>query len=200
MQKRNYSAIGLLVVLVITNAGLSGCGGVALGTVIAGAAAAYDRRTTGALADDGITEIKILNAVSAERQKDPLWQQVQLSTVSYNRIVLLIGNVPSDSIRRRVVEIARSQPNAREIHDHLSIGEPLPLKVRTYDAYITAKVKAAFFLDENIESQRIKVITHRKIVYLMGLLTEDEVKAAVDKIVALEGVTSIIKVTDRFKP
>ena len=188
------------LLLLTTTLNLSGCAGVVVGTVAAGAVAAYDRRTPGALLDDELTEIKIFNAIAVEAKSEPLWDQSHLIATSYNQIVLLAGEVPNDRLRKRAVAIIRSLPKVREIHDHLIVGERRSLQSRSIDGLITAKIKTALFFTKNIESQRVKIVTDRKIVYLMGLLTRVEADSIVGIIRTVRGLDKIVKVIEYIDP
>ncbi len=170
---------------------LNGCVPLLVGGTAVGVSVAHDRRTTGTVMDDQTIELKIYDAL--ERQLPP---GNRISTTSYNGAVLLTGEVVSEAMRQQAEQIARnlSQPPVREVYNELVIGPPSPMSVQRNDALITTKVKTALFQIKikDFDPSRVKVVTERGVVYLMGLVRRKEADAAADAASRVDGVRQVV--------
>ncbi len=176
--------------VVLSIAVLNGCAGLLIGGTAVGVSVAHDRRTTGTVVDDQTIEMKIYDALN--RQLPP---GNRISTTSYNGIVLLTGEVVSEAARRQAEAIARGiEPPVREVYNELVIGRPSPLSRQSNDAMITAKVKSALFQIKikDFDPSRVKVVTDRSVVYLMGLVRRNEADAAADVASRVDGVRQVV--------
>ncbi len=177
------------VVLVAVSFVLSGCPAVMVAGAGAGVAAAEDRRTLGTQTEDEGIELKTVGRVSERVAGD-----VHLNVTSYNRIVLLTGEVPNEKARRDVERIARSVENVRAVTNELTIGAPTTLSSRANDSYITSKVKARFVDAQRFSALHVKVVTEDKTVYLLGLVKHQEAKDAIAVARTTEGVKKVVSV------
>jgi osmotically-inducible protein OsmY len=180
-----------LVALLLLSALLSGCPAVMVTGAGAGVMAAEDRRTLGTITEDQSIEFKTSNRVS-EKHKD----RVHLNVTSYNRMVLLTGEVPSEEVKRDVERIARSVENVRSVTNELTVGIPTTLSNRANDTYVTSKVKARFVDAQRFNPLHVKVVTENGVVYLLGLVRQQEAKDAVDIARRTEGVKKVVTVFD----
>lgn len=179
----------LLLILSATNL-LSGC---ALGvgaTAATGAAVAYDRRTTGTMIDDELIEFKVIDAI---RQDQKLWNQIHFNATSFNNIVLLTGESPTEELRGRTNSLVRNIPKVRKVHNEMVIAAPSSLLSRSSDSWITGKVKTNMLTTDN-ESARVKVVTENGSVYLLGLVTRAEADMATQIARKVSGVQRVVKV------
>ncbi len=164
----------------------------AVGTgVVAAGATAYDRRTTGTLIDDEIIEFKVIDRLSTDKE---LWDQSHINVTSYNNIVLLTGEAPSETLRQKVTDEAAGVPKVRSVHNELAIAAPSSLLSRSSDTLVTTKAKASLAnLDLDLAGRTV-VITENGVVYLMGLVTRAEADAATDVARQIGGVQRVVKV------
>ena len=179
-------------ILLATVAGvslLSGCAPLVVGGAVVGGMVAVDRRTSGTQLEDEAIELKVANAVGKE-----LGDRVHLNVTSYNRRVLLTGEVRSEADRARATLLAQSQENIKDVVNDLTIGAPSSLTQRTKDAVITGQVKAAFLDAKDLQSNAVKVITERGVVYLMGRVTTREAQRATDIARGIGGVNKVVRV------
>ena len=185
-----------LVFAVLVLSSLQGCLGTALvvGGVSAGASMVHDRRTAGTIVDDETIEFKVMNALSEAPETSG--DDVHINNVSYNYHVLLTGEVPNSTSKNAATRQARSVAKVKKVTNELAIAEISTLGARSTDVWITTKVKANLFsVDiEGFDPTRVKVVTERKIVYLMGLVTREEGNAAADVARNIEGVAKVVKV------
>ena len=179
-------------VLLATVAGvslLSGCAPLVVGGALVGGLVAVDRRTSGTQLEDEAIELKVANAVNKE-----LGERVHLNVTSYNRRVLLTGEVRNDADRSRATLLAQSQENVKDVVNDLAIGAPSSLSQRTKDTVTTGQVKAAFVDAKDLQASAVKVVTERGIVYLMGRVTAREAQRATDIARGISGVAKVVRV------
>ena len=182
-----------IVVFALCVPAIQGCVGVAATGTAAGAVATQDRRTTGTIVDDGIIELKVRAAIQAD---ETLANQTHVNVTSFNGIVLLTGEAPGESLRSRVVEIARGIPKVRSVQSEIALQAPSSLLARTGDSVVTGKVKAALLANDALRGFRVKVVTERGTVYLMGLLRQAEANRATDIARRVAGVQRVVKVLE----
>ena len=179
-------------VLLATMAGvslLSGCAPLVVGGAVVGGLVAVDRRTSGTQLEDEAIELKVANAVNKE-----LGERVHLNVTSYNRRVLLTGEVRNDADRSRATLLAQSQENVKDVVNDLAIGASSSLSQRTKDTVTTGQVKAAFVDAKDLQASAVKVVTERGIVYLMGRVTAREAQRATDIARGISGVAKVVRV------
>lgn len=168
---------------------LSACAPLVVGGAVMTGVVAVDRRTTGTVIEDEGIELKVASAVNKE-----LGERVHLNVTSYNRRVLLSGEVSNEADRSRATLLAQSQENVRDVINDLAIGAPSTLTQRTRDTVITGQVKAAFVDAKDLQASAVKVVTERGIVYLMGRVTTREAQRATDIARGVGGVTKVVRV------
>jgi len=179
-------ALSLLLPLTFV---LTGCPAVIVGGAGAGVIAAEDRRTLGTQTEDQGIELRTGSRIS-ERHKD----RVHVNVTSYNRMVLLTGEVPDDGVRRDIERIARTVDNVRSVTNELVIGAPTSLSARANDSYITSKVKARFVDAQRFNAIHVKVVTENQTAYLLGLVKRQEAKDAIEIARTTEGVKKVVTV------
>lgn len=170
---------------------LQGCVAVAAGGAAAGASAAVDRRTTGTLVEDQAIELKALKAIAGDKE---LNSQSHLNVTSYNMVVLLTGESPTEELRRRAGEIVSGVEKVQTVHNEITIAAPSSMMSRSSDTVITSKVKTKLLADEKIEGVNVKVVTENGVVYLMGLATRAEADLAAEIARQTGGVQKVVKV------
>ena len=180
--------IAILLLTMITPL-VSGCFPIVAGGGGAAALILEDRRTAGTYIEDEGIELKTGNRIS-ERFRD----QVHVNVTSYNRIVLLTGEAPSDQLRAEVEQIARSMENVRNVVNEISIAGPSSYTSRSNDALITSKVKARFIDIGKFQVNHVKVVTENSVVFLLGLVKRQEAGSAVEIARTTGGTQKVVKV------
>ncbi|MBX3687290.1 MAG: BON domain-containing protein [Rhodocyclaceae bacterium] len=188
---------GLLVLTLIAGIvpALQGCFPVVATGVGMGAMMAADRRSSGSYVEDEGLEWKVQNRI-AEKFGD----RVHVNATSFNRNVLLSGEVPDDATRAEVDRIAASVPNVRAITNDLQVAGIASLTSRSNDVVITSKVKARFVDAATFGAHHVKVITEAGTVYLMGLVTREEADKATELARTTSGVRKVIRVFEYISP
>lgn len=176
---------------------LQGCAAAIATGAVAGAAVgittAHDRRTFGTVIDDQSLE---LTAGATLRNDKKLHESSHINVTTYNGAVLLTGETPSENLKKRAMELVKPIPNIRQIYNELAILEPSSLISRSKDAWITTKIKAKMVAKTGIDPTRIKVVTERGTVYLLGLVTPQEAELAVTVASHTTGVQRVVKVLE----
>jgi osmotically-inducible protein OsmY len=185
----------LVLILPLLAVVLPGCIEMAAIGVGAAVMSAVDRRTTGAQVDDEGIELRATNRVN-ERFGD----KVHVNITSYNRSVLVTGEVADDKVKAEIEKIVTSTGNVRGVTNDLQAAGLASLTARAGDAGITGKVKARFLDSGKFNPLLVKVVTEASVVYLMGIVTETEAAAAVEVARTTGGVRKVVKVFEYCKP
>lgn len=168
---------------------LQGCFPVVAGGAVAGAAMISDRRSSGAFLEDEAIEWKTRSAI-----RERFGTNVDVSVVSYNRNVLLVGKVPDQATRSEVGRIASGIDNVNGIVNEVDTGAPRTLTDRSSDSLITSRVKARFVDDQSFRAHHVKVVTADSTVFLMGIVTRREADAATEVARTTQGVQKVVRV------
>lgn len=172
--------VGLLLVFV----GLQGC---ASGN--AERSAMVERRTPAAIAGD-----KTIETLAAKRIETDYPAGVHIEVSSFNRFVLITGQVPSETVKTQVVRIVGEMPAVRGFVNELTVGAVASMKVRRNDAYLSNDVKIQLRKSPRLNTVKMRVVSEQGIVYLMGLSTRAEADAAAKVASATPNAAKIVRV------
>jgi osmotically-inducible protein OsmY len=174
-------------------AALAGCAPLVIGGAAAGAAlVASDRRTSGIQLEDEGIELR-----AGSRLREALGDSAHVNVTSYNRLVLLTGEVPNEQARQRAEEIVSRVENVRSIVNELGVMGVTTLTQRSADVLVTGKVKASLIDAADLQINAFKVLTERGTVYLMGRVTAREADKATQIARGVSGVQRVVRV---FEP
>ena len=169
----------------------AGCAPILIGgAVVGGAMVATDRRTSGSQVDDEVIELKAKGRMGEAFPDD----RARINTTSYNRMVLLTGEVPNEADKTTAEQAVARIDNVLSVVNELSVGPANTLGERTKDTFITAKVKTSLVDAKDLFANSIKVVTHRGVVYLMGRVTEREATRATEVARGVSGVVKVVRV------
>lgn len=169
------------------------CAPIVVGVVAAGTALVVtDRRTTGSQLDDQTIQLRVANELGAAFKDQP----VHINVNSFDRKVLLTGEVPDEAARTRAGAIATASQNVRMVVNELAMAPPSSISDRTADTALSGQVRAAFINTREIAFNSVEIVTERRIVYLLGLVTEEEGKIAALVASKVSGVRQVVKVFD----
>lgn len=167
---------------------LVGCFGAAVVGAGAGVMMAVDRRPTETyLTDEGV-EVRSNNRIS-----EKFGDRVHVNITSFNRSVLLTGEVPDAGVKAEAEKLVSGVPNVKSISNELQIAGVSSYSSRSSDAYITSKVKARFVDANRFSANHVKVVTEAGTVYLLGLVTKREADAAVEVARTTSGVMTVVR-------
>ena len=169
--------------------GLSACAPLIVGGAVVGGVMAVDRRTTGTQIEDEGIELR-----AANRIRETLGDRVHVNVTSYNRQVLLTGEVPTAADGQKVEQIAQGVDNVRSVVNDLGVMPASSLTQRSRDAFISTKVRASLVDAKDLSANAFKVVTERGVVYLMGRVTQREAKRSAEIARGVDGVRKVVRV------
>jgi osmotically-inducible protein OsmY len=167
---------------------LGGCVAVVAGAALGGAVAGSDRRTFGTQTEDEGIEMK-----AATRLPNIVGDAGHVNVTSYNRKVLVTGEVRDEAMKHAVVDEIRGIANVETVMDELEIAGPSSYTSRSSDTLITSKVKLSLADKQTVKATSFKVVTERGTVYLMGLVTQREGNIAAQVAQGVSGVMRVVK-------
>ena len=170
---------------------LAGCAPLLVGGAVVGTGLVVtDRRTAGIqLEDEGIE----FRAAARVRDQATLGN---VSVTSYNRTVLITGEVPGENEKRAVAQAVAGVENVRAVVNELVVAPNSPIGSRSSDAVLAAKVKATLIDAKDLHANAFKVVAARRVVYLMGRVTEREAARAAQLASSVSGAEKVVRVVE----
>ena len=168
--RQRLVCFSLLLSLSLTGL-LSGCGSIMSSAGAGPIKEDPGERTFGQQMTDESIETKAHVNINAA---DEGYNDAHLSIVSFNGFVLLAGQVPSEALKTLATDVVRKIEDVRRIYNELEVGPATDIGTRSRDTWITTQVKSKLLASSDTPGTRVKVVTENSVVYLMGLLTEEE--------------------------
>jgi osmotically-inducible protein OsmY len=184
--------IGWAIVTAGVLAMLNGCVLLVGGAAVGGGLVAADRRTVGIQLEDGKIESRVNSALIDNIPKGAM----NVNVTSYNRKVLLAGQVKTAEQRATAESVAGKVENVREVVNELTVGELATLGDRTDDTLLAGKVKTALLGTEGVPTEVVKTTVEQGVVYLLGKVTPSEAEAAATATSRVSGVRRVVKLFD----
>ena len=170
---------------------LSACAPLLIGGAAMGTMVAIDRRTSGTQLEDETIELR-----AASRLREILGDRAHVNVTSYNRQVLLTGEVADAAARQAAEQAVAKIDNVRSTVNELGVMAPSTLSQRAGDTYITGKVKATLVDAKDLTAPAFKVLTERGTVFLMGRVTQREADRATSLVRQVSGVKRVVRVLE----
>ena len=186
--KRLACTVGAAVLL---SGALTACVGPLLvgGAMVGGSLVAVDRRTSGAQLDDEGIELR-----AASQIRTNFGTRVRVSVTSYNRQVLLTGEVPNLQDQQAVEQVVKQVDSVASVVNELAVINTPSLIDRSADALLTGRIKAMLLNAGDLQSNAFKVVTERSTTYLMGRVTQREADRATEVVRATPGVQKVVRI------
>lgn len=191
MKKAGWLALACAIAAVPALQGCLPLAAVGVGTAVS---SANDRRTSGTQIEDEGIELRASNRI-AERWGD----KVHVNVTSFNRSVLLTGEVSSAAIKAEVEKLVSGVQNVRGITNDIEVAGIATMPARANDSFITSKVKARFVDANQFNPFHVKVVTENSTVYLLGIVTEAEAKAATELARTTGGARKVVRLFEYCK-
>ena len=188
MNTKYIKATGLVMLMSL---GLSACAPVMLAGFAGTALVASDRRTSGTQLEDETIELR-----GSARIRDALGERAHVNITSYNRQVLLSGEVATERDKQIVEGLLEKLENVKSVVNELSIMQPTSLSSRSNDLLLSAKVKASLVDSRDLFANAFKVVVERGTVYVMGRVTQREATSATNVIRNVNGVNKVVRLFD----
>lgn len=184
--------VALLSLLTASMLPLQGCIATA---VVAGAATAgkiaTDPRSAGTQVDDEVLEERVAYNISKDAQ---LREESRINVIAYNGKVLLIGQTPSQVAADTAKGLAEGAEGVAEVFNEIRVGSPITVGQISKDSLITTAIKSKLFVNADVKSTDVKVVTENGEVFLMGKLSSTQADAAAEVASNISGVSKVIKV------
>jgi len=149
-------------------------------------------RTTGAVVEDQAIETKILVNM---RSQQPAFKKSRLQVVSYNGVVLMVGQVATEALKNEATEIAsQASTKIKRIHNELEVTSNTSFLTRSNDAWIGTKARTVLMTNDDVPSSQVRVITENGAIYLMGLINQTQGDTAANLVRNISGVSRVVKV------
>jgi osmotically-inducible protein OsmY len=171
--------------------GLAACAPIIMGGAVMSSLMVTDRRTSGTQVEDEGIELK-----AANRIRDNLGERVHVNVTSYNRQVLLTGEVPTAQDKQLAEQVVSKVENVRAIVNELGIQANTTFSQRSSDVIITGRVKAAMVDAKDLFANSFKVVTERGTTFLMGRVTQREANRATDIVRGVDNVQKVVRVLE----
>lgn len=188
MRMLSKTSVGTLILVAALGTQLTACVPVVAGGAAAGGLVAADRRSTGAYLEDQEIELKAEKAIN-----DNLKENVHANVTSYNRRVLITGEVSNEANKAKAESVVKPIQNVNRINNQLVIGANTTISSRTNDAYITSKVKTKFISKNKFAANLVKVVTENGTVFLLGMVTHKEGDDAAEIASKVSDVKKVVK-------
>jgi osmotically-inducible protein OsmY len=183
-------ALSVCAAAVLTTS-LTACVPLVVGAVAGGTLVASDRRTSGAQLEDEGIELR-----GSGRIRTSLGERGHVNLTSYNRQVLITGEVSTAQDKQAVEQIVAKVENVLSVVNELAVSGNSSLGNRSSDVLISGRVKAQLVDARDLFANAFKVVTERGIVYLMGRVTQREADRATDIVRTTSGVQKVVRVFD----
>ena len=182
------SSVAALLVLSLS---MSACAPLLIGGAATTAVVANDRRSSGAFLEDASIELKVNQKIEAAMKG-----RAHLSVTSFNRRVLLTGEVATPALKALAQELAKGVPNVALVVNELVVAGNASTTQRAADALLLSRVKIALIAAQNIDASIAKVVADRGQIYLMGLMTAREADAVTEVVRRVSGVQGVVRVIE----
>ncbi len=185
----NRRLIATASLCLLASLSLSACFPLLATGMVTGTLVAVDRRTSGIVVEDNASELRISNRISSKYHDD---QHVNVH--SFNRIVLLTGEVRSEEMRKGVEEIAQASENVRSVINETAILPFTSMADRASDSLLANKIRARYIGDGGFPANIVSTVVERHEVFLMGMVTPQEAEQIVRVASTTQGVDRVVKV------
>ena len=138
--------------------------------------------------------IETVAAVNINKADPAFNKESRIKVISFNGIVLLVGQVPNEQLKTLAGETARKVDQVRQVYNELTIEDYASLITQSNDSWLTTKIKTGLIKSDQLSADRIKINTEKGTVYLMGLVSPREAQVAVEIARDTRGVQKVVKV------
>lgn len=189
------SLIATLLIGATVLPALQGCFPVVAAGVTSGVMATVDRRSLGTQTEDESIEWK-----AGAQVGEKLGDKAHLNFTSYNRKVLMTGEVPNEEAKSEAERIVGGLPNVQGVHNELVVGPASSFSNRSNDSFITSKIKSRSLDSGKFNPVHVKVVTEAGSAFLLGMVTQAEANAAINVARTTAGVKKVVNLMETITP
>ena len=182
------TSLRYVVATLLMASAVQGCAPVIMGSALVGSLVAVDRRTSGAQLEDEGIELR-----SAVRIREQLGDRAHINVTSYNRQVLITGEVPNAKDKQLVELLVSRVENVKTTVNELAVMGNTTFSQRSSDALASGRVKAGLVDARDLYASAFKVVTERGVTFLMGRVTQREADRATEIARSTTGVVKVVR-------
>jgi len=155
-----------------------------------------DNRSVRTMNEDHEITFKAQSAINTNKS---LKGQTHISVATFNHLVLMVGQAPTEELRNIAASLVEKVPNVKHIYNEITIGAPISIAARSHDSWITTKVETALVAQKGLHSTQIKIVTENSTVYLLGLVIPSQGNLAAEAASTVPGVVKVVKAFEYLK-
>lgn len=174
---------------------LQGCIPFVAAGATAGALATFDRRSLGTQTEDESIEWKASALVN-----EKLGDKSHINFTSYNRKVLLTGEVPTSEAKAEAERLVLGVNHVQSVYNELLVRPASSFSDRSNDSFITSKVKSRSVDSGKFNPVHVKVITEAGTVFLLGMVTQPEANSAIQVARTTAGAKTVVNLLEIITP
>ena len=165
-------------------------------TLILSACTGHARRSTGTVLNDQSLEIDVINKIYS----DPSFgENDHIKVEVHGGVVLLAGETVSEANRSLATRLAEEFRLTERVVNDLKVEDRANIGGQIDNTWLTTKVNSILVTKNPIsgnDASRIKVVSSRNTVYLMGMVTREEGNAVAEVVRNIGGVDKVVKIFD----
>ena len=179
----------ITIYIILISIWVTNCAQVATGTAVKMVTVKQEDRSIGEFVDDAIIKTVIKNSYFDQNEK--LFFNIDVE-VSQGR-VLLTGTVENVDLKIEATRIAWGVKDVQTVINEIQISNSDNILNYADDLVISTKVKGKLILNENINSLNYNIETVNKLVYIIGIASnQDEKDLVIDIAKEVFGVEEVI--------
>lgn len=128
------------------------------------------------------------------------FEDTHIDVATFNHEVLLTGQVMTKTQREKAETLVKNISGVTQVYNLTEVTTPTSFLKRVSDAWITGKVKTQLIAMNEIDPDKIKVITENGTVYLMGMVLPEQASIAIDIARNTDGVEKVVKMFTYLHP
>ncbi|WP_144393707.1 BON domain-containing protein [Pleionea sediminis] len=140
-----------------------------------------------------------LEAAQLIFKNDELWKNSEIDVTSFNKTILLTGQAPTRTLKEKAYQIVSKISGVKKVYNEIRVAAPTSSLAYLSDVSLSTKVRTALFVDDDLDSSKVKVVTEDGEVFLLGLMSQTEANKAVDITRNVSGVKRVIQAFEIIK-
>tara|TARA_Y100000816_G_scaffold205756_1_gene151843 strand:- start:3416 stop:4012 length:597 start_codon:yes stop_codon:yes gene_type:complete len=185
----SIQSLFITIYIILISIWVTNCAQVATGTAVKMVTVKQEDRSIGEFVDDAIIKTVIKNSYFDQNEK--LFFNIDVE-VSQGR-VLLTGTVENVDLKIEATRIAWGVKDVQTVINEIQISNSDNILNYADDLVISTKVKGKLILNENINSLNYNIETVNKLVYIIGIASnQDEKDLVIDIAKEVFGVEEVI--------
>jgi len=142
-----------------------------------------------------VDDMKMETLIAANIKKaHPQLDSAHVNVHSFNRVVLLTGEVPNEEMKNLAGDTARAYRGAREVYNELQVRTNTGMLARSNDSWLATKVRTRLVAEKGLNTRGIEVVVEDSVVYLMGKTTRRDANLMGTIASRIGGVQRVVKV------